>query len=146
SAFALVLGSSFGCSSTDTGSTTAPISKGTGGNPGAGGSSGSGTGGASTGGKDPKDCPAGSGTETCRPGLPANCCTAYADCVRDPFCARALEDYRQCANAATSESDKGRCFATFSRTMKEIDASSAFGSAVGKCVYSSCSLCGASFI
>src|SRR5678816_2276873 len=145
-AFALVLGTSFGCSSTDTGSTTPAVTQSTGGNRGSGGGTSSGTGGASTGGKDPKDCAADSGTEACRQCLAANCCSAYANCVRDAACARALEDYRQCANTAVSGSDKGSCLSTFSRVMKDAGASSAFGNAVGQCVYAYCAFCGAPFI
>jgi hypothetical protein len=148
--FVSLLGQSTACASSDTSTRAtdaAAISNG--GSSGAGGSGGANsTGGAtaSTGGKNPADCPADSGTETCRQCLAANCCTAYENCVRDDICARALETYRQCANTAVSGSDKGRCFAAFGRTMKDAGASSAYGSAVATCVYQSCIACGASSI
>jgi hypothetical protein len=142
----LALGSGFACSSDDTGTTTQPATSTGGKSGGTGGSTGNGTGGASTGGKDPKDCPADSGTESCRQCLAANCCDAYANCVRDDACSQALETYRQCANAAVSGSDKGRCFASFSQAMKDAGPSANLGQAIGVCVYRACIACGASSI
>jgi hypothetical protein len=142
----VALGSAIACSSDDTGSATQNSTATGGKSGGTGGSTGSGTGGASTGGKDPKDCPADSGTESCRQCLAANCCDAYSNCVRDDACSQALETYRQCANAAVSGSDKGRCFATFSQAMKDAGASASLGQAIGVCVYRSCISCGASSI
>ena len=142
----LALCSAFGCSSDDPASTTQPSTATGGKSGGTGGSTSSGTGGSSTGGKDPKDCPADSGTESCRQCLAANCCDAYANCIRDDACGQALETYRVCANAAVSGSDKGACFATFSRAMKDAGPSTSLGQAIGVCVYRSCISCGASSI
>jgi hypothetical protein len=142
----LGLGSAVACSSDDTPTTTQTTTATGGKSGGTGGSTSSGTGGASTGGKDPKDCPADAGSETCRQCLASNCCEAYANCVRDDACGQALETYRQCANAAVSNSAKGACFATFSRVMKDAGASTSLGQAIGSCVYSRCTSCGASLI